>query len=160
MKKIHLFFLLFVSFFFTNMNAMYSSVESPYTLRMDKIYGDDDWNEVELMILTGGNPDKPTLASARNAVSTMSLMSIDAEVQPISLYQSSSYLKVDVTLDEKVNIKVLNATTDMPVYMRQYAPDTSGEMLIDTLGWSAGYYSIIFTNASGETIAKGIIYID
>lgn len=136
---------------------MYSSVESPYTLRMDKIYG-DEITEVEIMILTGGNPTKPTLAA--RAASAMSLMSATSEEKPIAVYQSSSYLKVDVTLDEKVNVKVLNATTDLPVYMRQYTPDTSGEMLIDTLRWSAGYYNIIFTNASGETIAKGIIYID
>ncbi|GHV14405.1 hypothetical protein FACS1894179_01530 [Bacteroidia bacterium] len=136
---------------------MYSSVETYYTLRMDKIYG-DEITEVELMILTGGNPDKPTLA--KSAMSTMSLRTIAPVVKPISLYQSSSYLKVNIILDEKVNIKVLNATTDLPVYMRQYIPDTSGEMLINTSRWSGGYYNIIFTNASGEAIAQGTIYID
>ncbi|MFV0537457.1 MAG: hypothetical protein ACK5M3_08795 [Dysgonomonas sp.] len=123
---------------------------------MDKIYG-NEITEVELMILSGGNPDKPTLAKS---ASTMSLRAITPVVKPISLYQSSSYLKVNITLDEKVNIKVLNATTDLPVYMRQYAPDSSGEMVINTLRWSGGYYNIIFTNASGEVIAKGTIYID
>ncbi len=136
---------------------MYSSVDTYYTLRMDKIYG-NEITEVELMILSGGNPDKPTFA--RSAASTMSLRTITPVVKPISLYQSSSYLKVNITLDEKVNIKVLNATTDLPVYMRQYIPDTSGEMLITTTRWSGGYYNIIFTNASGEVIAKGTIYID
>mgnify|MGYP007112219108 CR=1 FL=1 len=139
---------------------MYSSVETYYTLRMDKIYG-DEITEVEIMILTGGNPDKPrVLSKSASVMSTMSLRAIAPVVQPIALYQSSSYLKVNITLDEKVNIKVQNSTTSLPVYMRQYVPDTSGEMLIDTQRWSSGYYDIIFTNASGEAIAKGTIYID
>lgn len=161
MRKNHLILLLFVSFFI-NVNAMYSSVETYYTLRMDKIYG-DEITEVELMILSGGNPDKPRVVnkSAASTMSTMSLRSVLSSVEkPISLFQSSSSLKVNITLDEKVNIKVLNSTTDLPVYMRQYVPDSSGEMLIDTLRWSSGYYDIIFTNASGEAIAKGTIYID
>ncbi len=157
MKKIHLFFLLLVSFFLINVSAMYSSVDTYYTLRMDQIYG-DEITEVEIMILSGGNPTKPTYG--RNTMSAMSLMSVESEEKPIALFQSSSYLKVNITLDEKVNIKVLNSTTGLPVYMRQYVPDTSGEMLIDTSRWSGGYYNVIFTNASGESIAKGIIYID
>lgn len=136
---------------------MYSSIETYYTLRMDKIYG-DEITEVELVIFSGSNPDKPTLT--RSAASTMSLRTIAPVVKPISLYQSNSYLKVNIILDEKVNIKVLNATTDLPVYMRQYIPDTSGEMLINTSRWSGKYYNIIFTNSSGEVIAKGTIYID
>ncbi len=141
---------------------MYSSVETYYTLRMDKIYG-DEITEVELMILSGGNPDKPRVAnkSTASTMSTMSLRSVLSSVEkPITLFQSSSSLKVNITLDEKVNIKVLNSATSLPVYMRQYVPDSSGEMLIDTQRWSSGYYDIIFTNASGEAIAKGTIYID
>ncbi|MFT4222389.1 DUF3244 domain-containing protein [Dysgonomonas sp.] len=137
---------------------MYSSVETYYTLKMDKVAGDDDWDEVQLMILTGGNPDKPRVAN--KSANTMSLMSIATEVQPISLYQNDSYLKVGITLDEKVSIKVQNAETNLPVYMRQYVPGASSEVLINTSRWSGGYYNIIFTNASGEVIAKGTIYID
>lgn len=161
MKKNHLFLLLLVSFFLINVSAMYSSIEPYYTLKVDQIYG-DEITEVEIMILSGGTPNKPTYAGrAMSAMSAMSFMSTeDPEVKPISLFQNEAYLKTIITLDEKVNIKVLNSTTSLPVYMRQYVPDTSGEMMIDTSSWSGGYYNVIFTNASGEAIAKGIIYID
>jgi hypothetical protein len=137
---------------------MYSSVETYYTLRMDKIYEDEVWHEVELMILSGGNPDKPTLT--RSAVNTISLRTIAPVVQPISLYQNESYLKVGITLDERINIKVLDAKTDLPAYMRQYVPGGSNEVMINTSRWSGGYYNIIFTNSSGEVVAKSTIYID
>jgi hypothetical protein len=136
---------------------MYSSVETYYTLKMDEIY-EDETIEVEL-ILSGGNPDKSTCAES--AISAMSLRSVPSSVEkPISLYQSRSYLKANITLNEKMNIKVLNSTTDLPVYMRQYVPSGSNEVMINISRWFGGYYNIIFTNSSGEVIAKGTIYID
>lgn len=139
---------------------MYSSVGTDYTLDMSKITGDDNWDEVQLMILTGGLPDKTSVAKSASAVSTMSLRSVATVVEPITLYQSESSLKIDFNLDERVNIKVLNAKTDLPVYMRQYIPGGSSEVLIKTSKWHRGYYNIVFTNSSGEVVAKGTVYID
>lgn len=149
MKKNHfILLLLFVLFF--NVCPMYSSVQSSpyYLLKIDKnVVDNDDWDEIELWILTGGNPDKPRI-----------LQSLPLS-EPISLYQNDQNLKVNITWDEKVSIKVVNLETSMPVYMRQYTPGGSNEMMIETSGWTSGYYEVVFTNSAGETIAKGTVYI-
>lgn len=149
MKKNHfILLLLFVLFF--NVCPMYASVQSSpyYLLKIDKSVENDDWDIIELWILSGGNPDKPRI-----------LQSLPIS-EPISLYQNDKNLKANITLDEKVSIKVVDLETSLPVYMRQYTPGGSNEMMIETSGWTSGYYEVVFTNSAGETIAKGTVYIN
>ena len=104
---------------------------------------EEEWDEILILILSGTN--KPTMAAER----TISLF------KPIRVYQGIFNLKININLNEKINIKVTD-NTGAPVYLRQFTPGArSNELTISTSGWSSGDYKITFTNLSGETIATG-----
>jgi len=108
-----------------------------YIINIDE----DVYDELILKILAGTNRPTPLTFSIPT-------------VNPIRLFQNSFTLKININLDEKVNIKV----TDMngaPVYLRQFNPGTSNDIVVSTSSWSYGDYNIAFTDATGELLATG-----
>lgn len=117
---------------------MTSNNSDHYALKMDAT--DDDWIQIELVILAGENEDEHI-------------------AQSLKLFQNIYYLKVYIVLPEKVNVKIMKAGNKLPVYLRQYIPNRENKLIIDITGWYDGYYDIIFTNSLRDIIAIGKIYI-
>jgi Protein of unknown function (DUF3244). len=140
MKKSYLFiFVLFASFIIST--CMYSFSSSNNSHCILSIDNDGEWEELILTSRTGsGNP-------AVIATKTVSLF------KPIRLFLNQFSLKINILLNEKVNIKVTDCT-GFPVYLRQFIPGSSNETIVDISGWSSGTYTIVFTNTSGEIITN------
>lgn len=74
-------------------------------------------------------------------------------VDPIKIYKNSSYLKLDIVFDTKLNIQIVkqNGAT---VYSTKYVPGDP-IMLINIAGWNYGNYKIILKDTSGLIISTG-----
>lgn len=139
-RKLFISLALVLSFFIsTGMYSFNNLKDYYYNINSD----DEEWDEVLIKILSGtGNP------SMTESARTVSLF------KPIKVHQSSFTLKVVINLNEKVNIKVTDSA-GAPVYLRQFTPGVTNELLISTSSWSYGDYNITFTNSAGTVIATG-----
>ncbi|MBB4037106.1 archaellin [Dysgonomonas hofstadii] len=104
----------------------------------------DDWGEVIIKVL----PETGKLTNPSASIRTISLF------KPIKVYQSNFTLKVNIELEEKINIKITD-NTGAPVYLRQLTPASSNEVLISTSSWNYGEYNITLTNSACAIIATG-----
>jgi len=140
MKKGYFILLAFTLSFFisTGMYSFNNLRDHDYEIMSD----DEEWDEVMIKILSGSNRPK------NSSVTILSLF------KPIRVQQNSSTLKVNIDLQEKVNIKITD-NTGSPVYLRQFTPGSTNEVLISTSSWIYGDYNITFTNSSGDIIATG-----
>lgn len=116
----------------------------------------DYFDEVQILILSGGDSNRP-LSANRNSV--LSVSDLSTVSKPISLYQNSEALKFKVTLEEIVNIKITKVGEDSPTYINQYLPSSSDDMIIGTSAWSTGYYEVVLINSAGTLLAKGTVNI-
>lgn len=119
----------------------------------------DYFDEVQILILSGGDSNKPSLANRSSALGISALSLSAKTVKPVSLYQNSEALKVQVTLESSVNIIITKIGNATATYKAQYVPSSSDDMIIETSTWSAGYYEVVFTSATGTILAKGTVNI-
>lgn len=120
---------------------------------------DDDFDEIQIWILSGGGTNSVS-PGGNNTVFTLRSVLPEIQSQPIlSLYQSSTSLKVKTTLDEVVVIKITKIGDSSIGYEKELNSSISKEITFGTTGWGTGFYNIEFVNSTGTILAKGTINI-